>query len=71
MATPLSDDVTGGNVAARAPSSSALTVTFAPGTTAPDVSTTVTISRPSGADWARANNGAASAVSTSIATRTR
>src|SRR5262245_58491737 len=46
-ATPLSDDVIGANAAARAPSSSPLTVTVAPGTTAPDASTTVTIRRPS------------------------
>ena len=47
MATPWSVDVTGVKAAALAPSSSAVTVTFAPGTMAPDVSTTVTISRPS------------------------
>src|SRR5262245_8455857 len=54
VATPLSDAVTGGNAGARAPSSSPLIVTVAPGTTALEASTTVTISRPSCAVWARA-----------------
>ena len=57
VATPLSDEVTGGNVAARAPSSSPVTVTVAPGTTAPDVSTTVTIKRPSCPLCARTRDG--------------
>ena len=71
MATPLSVVVTGANVAARAPSSRALIVTDAPGTTAPDESTTVTISRPSWVVWATAVEGKAMATSSASHVRWR
>ena len=65
--TPLSDEVTGGNAGARAPSSRPLIVTVAPGTTAFEASTTVTMRRPSCGVWAKTEAEVAAATQTTAA----